>query len=72
MNAPAFHDMIQSARCEGWRDGREHGLREANAVNEYDRERIADRSRAQGIIIGTCIGVFLTFVGLLGLGLWTL
>lgn len=69
MNVTNLHDMVHSARCEGYREGRDKGWREAKAVLDYDKGREADRARGQGIIIGTCIGVFLSAFWLLLFGL---
>ncbi len=72
MNAPQFHDMVHSARCEGYREGREKGWREAKAVLANDKGREADKARGQGVIIGACIGVLITVFWVLFVGLFTL
>ena len=72
MNADQFHDMIHSARCEGFREGHTKGWREATAIHEYDKEDSATKHRAQGFVAGFAICTFLSMFWLLFFGLFTL
>lgn len=51
---------IEQARADGYDQGyRDRGLGTLY-VNKADLERAADKGRAQGIVIGACIGGILT------------
>lgn len=72
MNHPNFHDMVHSARCEGYREGRDKGWREAKAVYEHDKKAASVKVAARGFIAGFSICAFVAMFWLLFFGLFTL